>query len=67
GKHNDLDNVGYTPRHHTFFEMLGNFSFGKYSRSEAIAYAWEYLTEHLRLPVERLHVTTHVEDKESYR
>ena len=66
GKHNDLENVGYTARHHTFFEMLGNFSFGDYFKRDAINYAWELLTEVYRLPAEKLWVTVYAEDDEAY-
>jgi alanyl-tRNA synthetase len=66
GKHNDLENVGYTARHHTFFEMLGNFSFGDYFKQDAIRYAWDLLTEVFKLPVDRLWVTVYAEDDEAY-
>ncbi len=67
GKHNDLEQVGYTSRHHTFFEMLGNFSFGDYFKEEAIEFAWEFVTEVLKIPKERLYVSVYREDEEAYR
>ncbi|MBL6969773.1 MAG: alanine--tRNA ligase [Campylobacterales bacterium] len=66
GKHNDLENVGYTARHHTLFEMLGNFSFGDYFKQDAINHAWEFVTKNLELPVEKLWVTVHDSDDEAY-
>ena len=66
GKHNDLENVGYTARHHTLFEMLGNFSFGDYFKEDAIAHAWEFVTQNLNLPKEKLWVTVHESDDEAF-
>ena len=65
GKHNDLENVGYTPRHHTFFEMLGNFSFGGYFKEDAINMAWQYLTKELCIEKDKLIITIFNEDDES--
>ena len=67
GKHNDLENVGYTPRHHTFFEMLGNFSFGDYFKEKAIYYAWELLTKDFGIPKEKLLATVYSEDEEAFK
>src|SRR6201986_677599 len=65
GKHNDLENVGFTARHHTFFEMLGNFSFGDYFKKDAIHFAWDYLTNDLKIPKEKLYVTVFDTDDEA--
>src|SRR5512143_2532663 len=65
GKHNDLENVGYTARHHTFFEMMGNFSFADYFKEDTIRWAWEFITQVLKIPRDRLWVTVHPEDEQS--
>ena len=66
GKHNDLENVGYTPRHHTFFEMLGNFSFGDYFKEQAISYAWNLITKDLGIDKKCLYVTVFHDDEDSF-
>ena len=65
GKHNDLDNIGFTSRHHSFFEMLGNFSFGEYFKDEAISFAWDFLTNELKLDEKKLYISVHDSDSES--
>ena len=65
GKHNDLDNIGFTNRHHSFFEMLGNFSFGEYFKEEAIIYAWDFLVNTLNIPKDKLYVSVHRDDEEA--
>src|SRR5678816_1231924 len=65
GKHNDLDNVGYTARHHTFFEMLGNFSFGDYFKEDAIVFAWDFVVNDLKIPKDKLYVTVFEKDDEA--
>ncbi len=66
GKHNDLENVGYTARHHTFFEMLGNFSFGDYFKERAVVFAWDLLTNGYRLPADKLYASIYLDDDEAY-
>ena len=66
GKHNDLENVGYTARHHTLFEMLGNFSFGDYFKEDAISFAFEFITKELKFDIEKIYVSVHKEDNEAF-